>query len=206
MRIKLTDLGKRYNREWIFRNVSAELESGSKYAITGPNGSGKSTLLQIISGGVLQSAGKIDYSNEAGQLIAPEKAYRYTAICAPYLQVIEEMTLVEFFHFHQKMKPWIPGLTAETIIPEIALEKAAHKQIRYYSSGMKQRVKMAQAIFSDVPVVLLDEPLSNLDEEGIRLYHRLINEYCKGRMVIVSSNDPEEYSFCNKIIDIKQYK
>lgn len=206
MRIKLTNLGKRYNREWIFRNLSIELDPQKKVAITGPNGSGKSTLLQIISGGVSQSAGKIDYTTDTGEPIAPEKIYRYTAICAPYIQVIEEMTLVEFLHFHQKMKPWIPGHNTESIIAELSLEQAAHKQIRYYSSGMKQRVKMAQAVFSDVPVVLLDEPLSNLDEEGIRLYHRLIHQYCMDRTVIISSNDTEEYAFCEEIIDIKQYK
>ena len=88
----------------------------------------------------------------------------------------------------------------------IGLEAAAKKQIRYYSSGMKQRIKLAQAVFSDTPVVLLDEPCTNLDLEGIELYHQLILNNCKGRLVIVSSNDIQEYSFCEEKISILDYK
>ena len=206
MRINLTNLGKRYNREWVFRNLSYEFVSPKKYAITGPNGSGKSTLLQIISGSVIYNEGSIQYFGKNEQSITTEKIYREVSLSAPYLDLVEEMTLVEFFTFHQKMKGWLNNLTVSEIILELGLENSAHKQIRYFSSGMKQRVKLAQAIFSDVPVVLLDEPLTNLDEAGINLYHSLITRFCADRMVMVSSNDPKEYSFCDEVVDIKQYK
>jgi ABC-type multidrug transport system ATPase subunit len=104
------------------------------------------------------------------------------------------------------MKGWLSALGMKEIISIINLQKAAHKQIRYFSSGMKQRVKLAQAIFSDTPIVLLDEPLTNLDEEGVSLYNNLIENYCKNRMLIISSNDKKEYSFCEQIIDLMQYK
>ena len=116
------------------------------------------------------------------------------------------MTLAEFFSFHQSMKGWLPDLKTEEIIYLSSLENAAHKQIRYYSSGMKQRVKLAQAIFSNTPVVLLDEPLTNLDEAGILLYHDLIEKYCNNRLLIISSNDKKEYSFCQERIDMREYK
>lgn len=206
MRINLTNLGKRYNREWVFRKLDYEFIAPKKYAITGPNGSGKSTLLQIISGGVIFNEGNIQYTGTNNKNIASEKIYKYVSLSAPYLELIEEMTLIEFFSFHQKMKGWLENITIPKIIGELKLEDAAHKQIRYFSSGMKQRVKLAQAIFSHVPVVLLDEPLTNLDEAGITLYHSLISNFCEDRMVIVSSNDPKEYSFCHEVIDIKLYK
>jgi ABC-type multidrug transport system ATPase subunit len=120
--------------------------------------------------------------------------------------MIEEMTLTEFFSFHHKMKGWLPALDTKEIIYLSSLGNAAHKQIRYFSSGMKQRVKLAQAIFSNVPIVLLDEPLTNLDEEGVSLYHGLIEKYCQNRLLIISSNDKKEYSFCDEIIDIRKYK
>jgi ABC-type multidrug transport system ATPase subunit len=120
--------------------------------------------------------------------------------------VIEEMTLQEFLRFHNQFKPFLPSLTTNDIIKEISLENAATKQIRYYSSGMKQRVKLAQAIFSETGMVLLDEPCSNLDAKGIELYHSLIQNYCKDRLVIVCSNDKVEYSFCNEVISILDYK
>jgi len=205
MRIELTKVGKRFNRHWIFRNLSFQFESGNHYAITGPNGSGKSTLLQIISGFSTHNEGTIQYFlNE--QPVSSESIFRQISFAAPYLDLIEEMTLVEFFSFHHKMKGWLPGIDAKHIILLCGLEKSAHKQIRYYSSGMKQRVKLTQAIFSDVPVVLLDEPLTNLDDDGILLYNSLIEKYCKDRLVIISSNDKKEYSFCSSIINIADFK
>ncbi|MEO9021672.1 MAG: ATP-binding cassette domain-containing protein [Ginsengibacter sp.] len=205
MRIDLAKVGKRFNTEWIFRNLNFQFIEGKKYAIIGPNGSGKSTLLQIVSGASVFNEGSISYQ-ENGHLLSPEKIFQKISFAAPYLEVIEEMTLTEFFSFHHNMKGWLPAVDTQQIISFLSLEKAAHKQIRYFSSGMKQRVKLAQAIFSDVPAVLLDEPLTNLDEEGITLYHALIGKYCEGRLVIVSSNDKKEYSFCDAIIDIKKFK
>ena len=205
MRIDLVNLGKRYNQDWIFRNLTFQFNEGEHYAITGPNGSGKSTLLQVISGSTMYNEGSIQY-NHSNTLIDPEKIFQKISLTAPYLDVVEEMTLVEFFSFHHKMKGWLSSLNSEAIIKLLGLEKSAHKQIRYYSSGMKQRVKLAQAIFSNVPVVLLDEPLTNLDDEGISLYQSFINNYSVGRTIIVSSNDKKEYSFCNHIINMNEYK
>ena len=213
MTICLSDAGKRYNRDWIFRHVNYSFESGQSYAITGPNGSGKSTLLQALSGGMYINEGKIEYKSgslefrlDTASNISSENIYKQVSICAPYLEVIEEMTLNEFLDFHNKFKPLLPGITTAYIISTLGLEKAVNKQIRFYSSGMKQRVKLAQCIFSDTAIVLLDEPCTNLDTEGIELYHRLINDYCKDRLVVVSSNDEVEYRFCTERFSIMDYK
>ncbi len=204
MKITVTDAGKRFNRDWVFRHLSYEFNTGHAYAITGPNGSGKSTLLQVIAGSVMASEGKITYESE--RLLAPETFYQHLSIAAPYLELIEEMNLREFLQFHCIFKPLLPSLSVEKAIDRCGLRHAADKQIRYYSSGMKQRVKLAQAFFSDTPVLLLDEPCTNLDEEGIALYHLLMSDYSLDRIVIVSSNDKQEYGFCEKIIDMKSYK
>lgn len=205
MKIKLTNVGKRFNREWIFRNLNYEFSLQRCYAVTGPNGSGKSTLLQIIAGAVTFNEGAIEYL-WSGKKINEEKVYENISIAAPYLELVEEMTLAEFLQFHSGLKNWIPSYSSEKIISIIDLQEAAQKQIRYFSSGMKQRIKLAQAIFSDVPVVLLDEPCTNLDQEGIALYKNLITDHCRNRLVIISSNDIEEYDFCNERIDIRDYK
>ena len=205
MKIILSDAGKRFNRDWIFRHFTYIFEKGNSYAITGPNGSGKSTLLQVLSGSMHMNEGNIQYSVSNGR--SPmEEIYRHVSICAPYLEVVEEMTLKEFFDFHHGFKPFLPGTTTDSIISILGLEKAVDKQIRYYSSGMKQRVKLAQCIFSDTSVVLLDEPCTNLDSTGIALYHQLINDHCKDRLVVVSSNDEVEYRFCTEKIEITNYK
>ena len=219
MTISLSDAGKRFNHDWIFRHFNYTFESGQSYAITGPNGSGKSTLLQALSGGMMLSEGKIEYKLADGRWpgeslsdkpvtrqLTTDNIYSQVSICAPYLEVVEEMTLTEFLNFHHGFKPFLSGITIDSIITAIGLEKALHKQIRYYSSGMKQRVKLAQCIFSDTAIVLLDEPCTNLDATGIELYHSLISLHCKDRLVVVSSNDEVEYKFCGERINMGDYK
>jgi ABC-type multidrug transport system ATPase subunit len=176
-----------------------------KEIITGSNGSGKSTLLQIIAGSLSHTEGKIHFLCETGEIL-PEKHYQHISLAAPYMSLPNEMTLTEILNFHFSLKPILPGMSVEEIISQIELMKEADKQIRYFSSGMMQRVKLAQAVFSDTSVLLLDEPCTNLDEAGISLYQSLIQHYCKDRMVIISSNDPQEYSFCHSIIPISRYK
>ena len=205
MQIALDATGKRFNRDWIFKNLSYRFNQGNAYAITGPNGSGKSTLLQVLSAGMGTSQGKIEWTL-SDQTVANEEVHKSLAIAAPYLELVEEMTVKEFFHFHHTFKPFISSLSITKIIELIGLEKATAKQIRFYSSGMKQRVKLAQAIFADVPLLLLDEPCTNLDANGYDLYQQLISNYCKDKLVIVSSNDVNEYSFCKEKINILEYK
>ena len=227
MRITLTDAGKRFNRDWIFRHLSYEFISGRSYAITGPNGSGKSTLLQIIGGAVKPSEGDIHYylpQESVSKIKNPfkpvtgnvtsaplkkdngENIYSSLSFSAPYLELIEEMTLVEFLSFHQLFKPFFPLLNVRDIIHLVQLDDAAHKQIRYFSSGMKQRAKLAQAIFSDTPLLLLDEPCTNLDQHAVELYQDLIMTYGKDRIVIVGSNDVQEYEFCETEIAMQNYR
>lgn len=205
MKISLTDAGKRFNRDWIFRHFTYTFETGHAYAITGPNGSGKSTLLQAVGGSLMLNEGNVQYATPNAQY-STENIFNHVSICAPYLEVIEEMTLIEFLDFHHGFKPFLPGITTASIIAALGLEKAAHKQIRYFSSGMKQRVKLAQCIYSDTDIVLLDEPCTNLDAAGIALYDQLVNDYCRHRLVVVSSNDEVEYKFCKNRINLNDYK
>lgn len=205
MRIELQNLGKRYNRQWIFRGLSYTFSSGNRYAIVGPNGSGKSTLLQVIAGATEKSEGIINmqYLNKP---VLAEMQFRHLSLAAPYLELIEELSLTEFLNFHQSFKPFIEGENPGSIIKYIGLQEAARKQIRYFSSGMKQRVKLAQAVFTDTPIVMLDEPTSNLDLDGIALYNRLLTDYCLNRLLMICSNDEQEIKNCNFRLSINDFK
>lgn len=221
LNIVLKDAGKHFNRDWIFRHFNFIFQQGNSYAITGPNGSGKSTLLQTIAGAIAPSEGTIEYGYDK-KIMEPqthnstlktqhskletENFYNQISIVAPYLEMIEEMTAIEFLQFHSSFKPLLSSVSISEILELIGLKQAMHKQIRFFSSGMKQRIKLAQAIFSDVPVLLLDEPCTNLDTTGYALYHQLINEYCQNKLIIVSSNDINEYDFCKQRISILDYK
>jgi ABC-type multidrug transport system ATPase subunit len=205
--ITISGAGKRFNREWIFRNLHYQFISGNSYGIIGFNGSGKSTLLQCIAGSMLLSEGNISYQNNTiDTKIESENVFKLISICAPYLEIVEEMTSIEFLQFHQQFNPLIGNISIQEIINIIGLEKASNKQIRNFSSGMKQRLKLAQAIFSDAPILLLDEPCTNLDKEGYKLYHQLINDYCNNKLLIICSNEEAEIEFCSERLNIVDYK
>jgi len=114
------------------------------------------------------------------------------------------MTATEFLTFHQTFKSFIKPIPE--ILQERGLAQAANKQIRYFSSGMKQRLKLGQAFFSNTSILLLDEPTTNLDEVGIQLYLRLIKDYAEKRLLIICSNDEAEYGFCDEKIIVERYK
>jgi ABC-type multidrug transport system ATPase subunit len=135
-----------------------------------------------------------------------EQVHRFLSYCAPYLELIEEMTATELLDFHQQFKPLMSSIDTSTALEMVGLATAGQKQIRHFSSGMKQRLKLAQAFFSATPVLLLDEPCTNLDKEGIALYHSLLDNYSKDRIVIISSNDPVEYAHCKSVIAIDDFK
>jgi ABC-type multidrug transport system ATPase subunit len=205
MKIFLDNISKRFQRHWIIKNVNYAFNAPGSYAILGANGSGKSTLLRIIAGIQSPSAGKLRYENQRGE-IPPDKIFNYLSFCAPSQEIVEELTLDEFLKFHYSFKNIYPGLTPHKVVEIIGLEDARHKPIGDYSSGMKQRVKLAQAIFTDSPIVLLDEPCTNLDDEGVLQYRDWIGQYTKDRMVIVASNDVREYFFCREQLHVKDYK
>jgi ABC-type multidrug transport system ATPase subunit len=213
MQIKLNNIGKRYNYEWIFRNVNYEFTSDNNYVILGANGSGKSTLLQVIAGSLIASEGTIEYKTKDSELktqdlIIPEdEIFKHISFASPYLELFDEFTLIESIEFQAQFKPFFDGLTTNQIIGLTQLEKAKDKQLKYYSSGMKQRVRLALAILCNTPLLLLDEPTSNLDKKSIDWYQNLADQYSKQRMIIVCSNEQTyEYPFCNKHLHIEDYK
>jgi ABC-type multidrug transport system ATPase subunit len=201
VQISLQKAGKRFNKDWIFKDLDYRFEMGQHYALIGNNGSGKSTLLQTISGYATLSKGKIEWG-----AYNTETIFQQISIAAPYLELIEEFTTIEQFEFHDRFKPLRKDLTTAQMIEMVGLKAATDKQIRYFSSGMKQRLKLALAIFSETPILLLDEPCSNLDKEGYTLYHDLIRNYAMHKLIIVGSNDAQEYDYCTKHINLLDYK
>lgn len=199
MKLELQHITKRFGKEHILQDISYVFESPGSYAILGANGSGKSTLLQVISSYLMPSSGQILYSTQ-GKPLHPDAVFQEVSFCAPYLELIEEMTLHEFLTYHFKFKSALRPI--DDIITYIGLTKATHKQISNFSSGMKQRVKLAQAIFADTSLLLLDEPCSNLDAEGYELFQRMVNEFGQQRLLIMASNDPAEYSSCQTLLPL----
>lgn len=205
MKIQLTEASKRFQYEWIFKNLNLHLQSGDSLAVTGSNGSGKSTLLKCIAGSIPLSSGKITWANEQTEIPSSDW-YQKLSISAPYLELPEEFTLSELLDFHFQFKSPIPEISISEMVKTMYLDQHANKPVSQFSSGMKQRVKLSLALFSDCPVVFLDEPTSNLDARGIAWYLELIKNFGLNRILIICSNEPREFEFCTKKIKLEEYK
>ena len=205
MTITLQDVGRRFNRDWIFRGIDHTFTSGESYAILGPNGSGKSTLLQILNGSLSPSVGNISYVLHS-EPFPVDEVFQHISLAAPYLELIEEFTLTEMLDFHFKFKKPKEGMSAGSVIELLGMDANKNKAIRYFSSGMKQRLKLALAFCSDTPILMLDEPTSNLDTQGVEWYLNLVQQFAQNRLTIICSNQKQEYAFCKQQLDIRNYK
>lgn len=203
--VKLKGAGKRFQYDWIFKNLSFDIQAGETCVITGSNGSGKSTLLKSISCISPLTEGNIEFQLN-GEEIKEAEIYPHLVISAPYLELPEEFTLLELLKFHFKFKKPIQNWTFDQMMERMYLGEHRYKSINQFSSGMKQRLKIGLCLFSDVPLVLLDEPTSNLDEKGLNWYLEMIGDFSAKRTIIISSNEPREYGFCKKHISIENYK
>lgn len=206
MEIRLTNIAKHFGREVVFQNVDLTLAAGSRTAILGPNGSGKSTLLQVIGGAIIPTKGSIEH--RIGERLVPqEEVYRHVAIASPYLGLYEELSLAQTIDFHRRFKPLCAGLGVQDVARIAYLEQALEKPVQHFSSGMKQRLKLALAILSDTPLLLLDEPSSNLDADAVAWFRELLGKHLDGRTLLVASNrQAAEHDFCTAQVEVGNYK
>lgn len=206
MQIELRQIGKKFNSEWIFRKLDYLFEAQKTTAILGRNGSGKSTLLQVIAGSMSPNAGTAAYTL-SGKPVTQESVYRYLVLVAPYQQLIEEFTLNEMISFHFSFKSYLKGFDRSKIIDLMQLAGNRDKPLLQFSSGMKQRVKLALALCSEVPLILLDEPTMNLDKGGMTWYFQLMDDLGKNRTTIICTNQQEtEAPFAHSILTIEQFR
>lgn len=198
--LQLENISKSYNYKTIFKSFSAELKAGEKWAVLGQNGSGKSTLLKIIAS--LESP-------DDGELIWSEKLKTERSdklrICAPYTEPLMELSTLENLEFAFQFKPFRDNLKPMDVFNLLPKDKRSKDNpLKQLSSGMMQRVKLVLAILADVPLVILDEPLSNLDTQGHEWYLDLVKNYLNDSLVLVGSNDEKEYSFCSRFINMAE--
>lgn len=206
MEIHLQDIAKHFGREVVFQGVTLSLSAGSRTAILGPNGSGKSTLLQVIGGAIIPTGGTIEH--RLGDRVLPqEEVYRHVSIAAPYLGLYEDLSLRQTIDFHARFKPFRKGVSLADVARIAYLEQALEKPVLHFSSGMKQRLKLALAILSDTPLLLLDEPASNLDSDAIAWYRNLLQTHIEGRTLLVASNrQAAEHDLCTVQVEVDRYK
>ena len=210
LQIEARGLGRRYGRQWIFRHLSYSFAPGTATAVLGPNGAGKSTLLSILAGQLLPTEGQVSYEwAHSGKQLPVAEVPRQLAYCAPYLELPEEFTLLELLAFHTRLKPLRLGVSAADLVDIMYLRKARHQAVRTFSSGMKQRLKLGLALYASTPLLLLDEPTTNLDATGAAWYLEHVAEARRAdpaRVLLVSSNVPAEYGFCEATVRITDFQ
>lgn len=205
MQIELTAVSKRFAKEWIFKDLTYTIQASERLAILGNNGSGKSTLLQIISAALSPSKGEIVYKlNDIN--LSSELLYKHLGIVSPYMELVEEMTAIELINFHFSFKNRFQKVSNEELLALFGYANITDKYIKNFSSGMKQRLKLLLSVFSDVPLLLLDEPCANLDTQGITWYQELLEKYAANRTIVIASNQSFEYEMCTKHLNIVDYK
>jgi len=205
-KLALDDVGKKFQYKWIFKGVDTQLQSSDILSVRGYNGSGKSTLLKIISGHLTPNQGKVLYLDQQQKKIHRDDIFKEITFAAPYINLLSRLELVECLDFYQRFKPLKNGLNTEKLIELMGLQSSSHKQLRFYSSGMLQRVKLAMAICAKSSLLILDEPTSNLDDAGIKWYQKILKEYSDDRIVIIASNVEHDFKMCNKSISMLDYK
>ena len=204
MKIILHDIGKKYNSHWLYQNINFVIEQNDSVAITGPNGSGKSTLIKMLSGYLIPTKGDIQWvSNE--KPILPDLLYQHYSFCAPYTDLPEEFTLTEVLQWYFAFKPLLKLTNTKELIEIGKFERDLNKPISQFSSGMKQRLKLLLALYTDSPLMLLDEPTANLDETNTEWYLQTIRHVINLKTIIIASNNAHEYSFCTKKIQLADY-
>jgi ABC-type multidrug transport system ATPase subunit len=203
--IQTEGLCKRFNREWIFKNLDYTFQSGKTYAITGPNGSGKSTLLQILWGQLPQTSGSLSYTSSSKN-IPTEEVFCHVSIATPYMDLIEEFTLEEQIKFHFRMRTMREGYTVESIMDKLYLTAAKDKQISNFSSGMKQRLKLGLAFYTKASALFLDEPGTNLDEQALNWYQENLKYLPSELLVFIATNQSHEYPAKAFVLNLVDYK
>lgn len=205
MKIIATGVEKKFRKEWIFKNVHGTFSAGHAYALVGPNGTGKSTLLKILAQFSLPTHGQVEFVFADGTAISTHEAHQYVAYAAPYVDVIEEFTLSELIEFLQKLG-FIPAdLTLLGFEKYMELSPGNAKLIKNYSSGMRQKIKLACALLSPRPILCLDEPTSNLDEKAKQWFIAKLNEN-RAKLIFIASNEALEIALCEHQIAIADYK
>ncbi|MFM7765593.1 MAG: ATP-binding cassette domain-containing protein [Sphingomonadales bacterium] len=200
--IILKDCGKSFNRNWLFRNLNVTFQSGEKWAILGPNGSGKSTLGLLLCGQLTPTEGIIEYKNNQDS-IPLNDLYNFVSLTSPALELNEDLNTEEIFGLHHKLKPMQTANGAEVFASMAGFDKKTmQKPLATFSSGMKQRVKLGLATMSNTPLLILDEPFTNLDKAGEQFFYNLLERFGQNRLLVIASNREEEYAVCDRRLNV----
>ena len=207
------NLEKSFSNKLIFKNISFRLTNSSSLVITGRNGTGKSTLIKVLSNLIRESNGKKCITIN-DKLIESDQQYLSIGLIAPYLNLYDELTGYENLEFFYNLKFKRSNKSKDEnmqnklkyLLEKVNLHKRRNDLLKNYSSGMKQRLKLAFAILNNPLILLMDEPRTNLDEEGIKVVYDIAEKQKENGILIIATNEHEDTKLCDESINIENYK
>ncbi|MCL1865149.1 MAG: ABC transporter ATP-binding protein [Spirochaetes bacterium] len=199
--IRTEAVEKRFGKTLLFRNIDIQLKNGDSFYITGPNGSGKSTLLQILAGIQRPSSGSVTYT--VNNSILKNDYYKdFFGFTGPQVNPYDMLTAVENLKFMASES--IDNNKIFEFLEKFDLYRHKDKAVKYYSSGMKQRLRIIHALIHDPEILMLDEPCSNLDTKGCHIVYQTINDLKADKILIIATNESDDINLCSKGINLEQ--
>ena len=196
--IKVENLVKNFGERKVISSLNLELRQGESVAITGPNGSGKTTLLKLLLALLRPSSGKVTYYDDDRVLSREELRHRISFV-SPYLSLYDQLSAEENLQFFTAVRGGnITGKDIDSLLLKVGLVGRGMDLVSEYSTGMKQRLKYAVALSSKPDFLLIDEPSSGLDDSGKAMMTALIEEQRSGSIIIIATNEKEEYSLASQ--------
>lgn len=204
--LKLDNVTKTFGRRLIFKDLNYTFTSGKVYGIAGPNGSGKSTLVKIMSGLISSTSGKVIHML-GEKTITPEQLHNYMGFLSPYLFLYDEFSAEENLQYFAHIRGVrYDDEKVKQLLEEFNLYDRRNDLLKEYSSGMKQRIKLLFALIHKPYLLILDEPTSNLDNEGKDKFYQIIKDEARLNLAIIASNEESDLALCDEIIYLKNYK
>ena len=201
IRITVANVKKVFNRRVVFQDISISLSSGQSLLITGRNGSGKSTLAKIISGILSPSSGSVTLHQQSR--IVTNYLRNFVGFVAPYVQMYDEFSARENLRFALAIRGLPPNeQIIDLLLSKVSIRERADDRVATFSSGMKQRLKYAFALVHNPGILILDEPMTNLDSEGIQMSRDIMEEHRREGILIVATNDLQDIDRYDVQVDL----
>jgi len=199
-------LQKSFGRRLVFSGITFNLNKPGVLGISGPNGSGKSTLIKILAGINSPTKGQVIHSDNGKEIIS-EKIHNYIGFVSPYLVLYNEFSAWENLNYFALIRNIsFDKSKVESLLDQFLLLNRKDDLVKAYSSGMKQRLKFIFALMHSPAFIFLDEPTSNLDDEGKQTVYNLIKSESEKAIVVVASNERNDLANCNEVLDLNYYK
>ena len=204
--IQLQNVTKRIKENTVLDNVSYTFKSGFVYGLYGQNGSGKTMLLRAISGLINLDSGSIFIDGEKlhDKIEFPPE----TGIVIENMELLPECSAKRNLQMLAKIKNIADEKDISCSLERVGLDPDSDKKVKKFSLGMKQRLNIAQAIFENQKIILLDEPTNALDEDAVQLIYKIIREEkSRGATIIVATHHKEDLKeVCDVILKIAEGK